>query len=351
MVNSTGFLWPQTNRKLMQRRIQNKELPNLSLNEIQQIIVDLGWVIKCIAAFLGFGNFRKIEEEIMYFFNGSNTQKLSNKYDFLNLCSKLGYHTPKQILIAKNDSLSKRVQMFKEEFNEDGFGFYLKPVSGYAGKGIRVLKTREEVESILDNISGDYIIEEAVNINKEFRYILYIDPDWNKWHMAFEKTRSYIIGDGKSTLATLVLKSNIIPTRRKLILMKKKFFYLKQVLAKGEKIQLENTCSYGKLPSELEINALDKIIPNLIFDLEKNIGHKLPILCFDLGVTSPLKNNLTLSELMKIVIPFECQMPFSPLAHFKFMKNGFGPFFDFYRMLYLDMMNTINKRIEKNKGG
>lgn len=54
---------------------------------------------------------------------------------------------------------------------------------------------------------------------------------------------------------------------------------------------------------------------------------------------------------MKIVIPFECQMPFSPLAHFKFMKNGFGSFFDFYKMLYLDMIDILNKRIEKNKFG
>ena len=43
-------------------------------------------------------------------------------------------------------------------------------------------------------------------------------------------------------------------------------------------------------------------------------------------------------------------MPFSPFAHFKFMANGFGPFVDFYRMLLVDLGDTINERLGKEMG-
>ena len=133
-----------------------------------------------------------------------------------------------------------------------------------------------------------------------------------------------------------------------MFLFRKKFSLLNQILPKGEKLQLENVCTYGTLPSEIEMNALDKFVPIFISDLEKNIGHKLPILCFDLGITTPLKPNMEFEELKKIITPFECQMPFSPLAHFKFMTNSLGPLVDFYRMLIVDMMDTVNERINKN---
>ena len=350
MVSSGKFLWPQENRKLMQERIQSRPSSSRPLwRKVHQSIEDIVLVVRCLKAFFGFGDFKKIEDEMMYLFNGPHTDKFADKYQFLKLCSELGYRIPRQILITKNESLTERRRIFEKSFTDDGYGFYVKPVGGYAGKGIRVLKTRAEVSSILGEISEDCVIEETINIDKEIRYVLYVDPDGNKWHMSFEKIRPVVVGNGKSSVGKLILKDKEIPFRRKLILFNKKLNLLGRILSKGESLQLENIGTYGELPSEIEIDALDKFVPVFISDLERNIGHKLPILCFDLGITAPLKKNLTFEELRKIITPFECQMPFSPLAHFKFMPNGFGPFVDFYRMLIVDMMDTVNERLDKEK--
>ena len=269
---------------------------------------------------------------------------LSDKYHFLEACKKNGFTVPNQILIQGNETLEVRKKLFEEKFKEDGFGFYLKPVGGYLGKGIRVFKTRNEVLDILHEINQKTVIEDAINIDKEFRYILYKDPDGNNWHMSFEKIRFYVIGDGKSSIFKLIIKNDFIPWRRKLALFKNKYSLMRRVVPKNEKIMLENRCSYGRLPTDKEMYSLDKYAPILIEKLEKEVNHKLPIICFDLGVEKSLDKDRDFDELNKIIIPFECQLPFSPLAHFKFMKGGFWPFLEFYKMLIMDMADIVHKR-------
>jgi hypothetical protein len=346
MQGSDKYLWPQENRTLMKERIKKNRLNvKFSLKRFFRLFPDFLLLNKTLLAFLGIGNFKKMELKLMYIFNGRGTQALSDKYHFLEICHKLNFGAPNQILLMGDESSEERKKLFLEKFNEDGFGFYIKPVGGYLGKGIRVLNTRDEVLNVINEIKEKTVIEDAINIDKEFRYILYKDPDGNNWHMSFEKIRFYVIGDGKSNIFNLIIKNNFIPWRRKIALFKNKFRLMIRIVPKNEKVMLENRCSYGRLPSNGEISALDKYAPVLINKLEKEIGHKLPIICFDLGVKKPLKKDMDFGKLNAIIAPFECQLPFSPLAHFKFMKGGFWPFLDFYKMLVGDMFDTVNKRI------
>lgn len=346
MGTNEKYLWPQDNRELMRERLHKNPVGvKFILKRITRLPKDFIILAKTLFAFVGIGSFKKMELKLMHMFNGKGTEILSDKYHFLETCEKLGYKTPKQILIMGDEKIEDRKKKFSQKFTEDGFGFYIKPVGGYLGKGIRVLKTREEVLNVIHEINEKTVIEDAINIDKEFRYILYKDPDGNNWHMVFEKIRYWVKGDGKSNIFTLIIKNDFIPWRRKLALFKNKFKLLRRVVPKDEKAQLENRCSYGRLPTDMEISSLDKLVPVLIKDLENDIGHKLPILCFDIGVTKPLEKEYDFHELKKIITPFECQLPFSPLAHFKFMPNGFGPFVDFYKMLVMDMADKVHKRM------
>lgn len=353
MVNSEKYLWPEENRQLMRERAKNVRHTSLPPSQKKhRRWLDIKLAARAWLAFKGLGDFRKIEREMMYVINGSATEALADKYEFLKLCARLGYRIPRQILVKKGESLESEREEFQKAFKEDGYGFFIKPEAGYVGKGIRIVKTRQEVLDILGEINEDTVIEETINIDKEFRYILYVDPDGNRWHMAFQKVRPEVVGDGQSTIVALIFKDKQIPFGRKLRLAKRNFNRLNKVLPKGERVRLSNigtpeSGSYMKIPTTFEMAALDLFVPRFISHLEEDMGHKLPILCFDLGVTEPLNDQMTFEEIKKIVTPFECQMPFSPYAHFKFIPNGFGPMIEFYKMLLTDMTDRIGERLEK----
>lgn len=352
MSDSQKVLWPQENRQFMKERIKHaRSIPIAPWQKIHRQILYIKLIARAWIAFKGFGDFRKIEKEVMHVFNGSSTEMLADKYRFLKLCSRLGYRIPKQILVRKGQSIESKRMDFQNAFNEDVFGFFIKPESGYVGKGIKILKTRQEVLSILEEITEDTVIEETINIDKEFRYILYVDRDENRWHLTFQKVRPEIVGDGKSTVGKLIYRDKEIPFQRKVRLARRNFKILGKVLSNKEKIRLSNigtpeSGSYMKIPNNSELAALDLFVPRFISDLEKDVGHKLPLLCFDLGILKPLSDTQTFEEIKKIVTPFECQMPFSPYAHFKFIPHGFGPMIEFYRMMLLDMDKVISKRLE-----
>ena len=342
MSGSQKFLWPQENGELMRKRTK-KVHPKW--REIQ-------FALEAYAAFRGLGNFRKLEVETMRLMNGENTEVLADKYKFLQLCASLGYRIPKQILVRAGENEEAGRKEFEKTFTEDGFGFYIKPEGGFVGKGIKIVKTRQDVVDLLPKIAEDTVIEENINIDKEFRYILYVDPDGNRWHLVFQKVRPEVTGDGKSSIFELIIKKSEIPWKRKWRLFGRNWKILGKVLSKGEIKRLANigipeAGMYGRLPNASEMAALDLFGSKLIADLEKSIGHGLPILCFDLGVLKSLNEELTLAQIKKIVTPFECQMPFSPYAHFKFIPHGFGPMIEFYRMLLSDMNEVINRRLEK----
>lgn len=354
MIPPDKFLWPHEHKRLLTERARRKTTnkPRPFWQSVHRKYLFLAVFVRDFYALWVSKKVAKNELEGMYLFNGRSAEPLANKYHFLEVAAKLGYHTPKQIMIKANEPIAEKLAAFEKSFPQQLQEFYFKPLDGFGGNGIFIFKSRAEAKGHLPKINADYVIEESLKINTEFRYIRYVDAEGNIWRMAYEKARPIVVGNGHSTIRQLLLGKNRIPEKSREIVIKRKTIDLSEVPAKNERVQLADMgfVQYGafeKLPEKEETEALDLFMSKFISDLEKHTGNQIPLLCFDMAVLAPLHKDLNFKESLPLFVPLECQMPFDPTAYFKYIPDKLRTFYWFYEMLFKDRLNGIEDRLEK----
>ena len=91
--------------------------------------------------------------------------------------------------------------------NQYSFPIVIKPNIGERGKGVHILKNKEELAQVLDGLSVDYLVQEFVD-GEEYGVFYYREPNKAIGEI-FSVTRKIYLsikGDGKHTLEELILK-------------------------------------------------------------------------------------------------------------------------------------------------
>src|SRR3989338_7056716 len=113
--------------------------------------------------------------------NGEGSEVLSNKYTFVETAKNLGYPSQKQVLIEKGVSADVRSARINDEFTHFDQAVFLKPVGRAGGHGIKIT-TASDAGRLLENEKYDYVVQEAVNVDREYRYMTYQDGERSEEH-------------------------------------------------------------------------------------------------------------------------------------------------------------------------
>lgn len=286
--------------------------------------------------------------EIMRKINGEGTEVLVNKYLFIELTRVLGYAPLRQTLINTGESAQTCYAKIIAEFPDPEQVVFLKPLEGSSGRGIKII-TVGGTERLLGDITRDFVVQEAIQIGREYRYAIFQDGE-HSWRIAYEKTRPILQGDGQSTVKQL-LNSQQIPKSTRIATMVMNKQRLNQVLPCGESIQMlqigfPKKGNFEKMPGDIhKIENLDRFMARFIGDLEQSFGHKLPLLAFDIGVKDPsvLNGEYVFMTIQTNIIPFECQMPFTTFFYYKNVSKGLQTLVNFYNLMYRHPGLSTNK--------
>lgn len=259
------------------------------------------------------------DERVMRFLNGVGSERLARKFDFVNTVREIGYSAPRQLFIARaTDEGTLHALMNSAGFV--GNEAYWKPTSGRWGAGIRVLPIGDvPSRRLLDK--DDYILQEKIAAKEDFRYWRINPQDQDvSWRHCYRSFRTDVIGDGKSTIFELLGRQQNVPAMAKALVAGRNIASLMQVPRDGETVELVKVAhnirgAYFERPDERRIEYLDRFMAHFTKDLENNIGHALPILCFDIGIVDPRVFSVPfdLEKMKQSVVFFECQMPFNPV--------------------------------------
>lgn len=158
-----------------------------------------------------------------------------SKFDVLNLVPST--HRPKTILI----SLPTKVDEVMHRLRDSGMTFPLifKPDLGERGWMVRKIKSEADVAAYLSEIKINFLAQELVDLPLEFGifYVRYPNQPAGRVTSIVGKEMLTVVGDGKKTLAELILEKE----RAKLQwqILKEKFRdQLSRVLSVDEKIEL-----------------------------------------------------------------------------------------------------------------
>lgn len=274
--------------------------------------------------------FPNIHEEIMAFLDGNKVAPLANKFHFIEILAKMnkGYLIPHQILVSPNHKETTKILSTISSWKTTKI--YCKPLTGDNARGIKVVSP-QELPKIIGNLKEDYIFQEGLPFQKEYRWAISYGKDGIVRRLCFEKVRPIIKGNGKTPLIWLILTDKNMTIRSKLVNLLRQYKNLLKILPQNEIYLVTPSAnppmgSYEQTVTDKKIiKHLDIFMLNLIHDLQNYIGVKhLPLICFDVGTLGPETQG------KKTIVPLECQMPFSALAYFMKYKHSIARFLDFY---------------------
>jgi len=75
---------------------------------------------------------------------------------------------------------------------------------------------------------------------------------------------------------------------------------------------------------EQRVANVDRFMHEFLSDLQTEIGHPLPFLCFDIGFrdASVLDRPYDHEAIKASMVPFECQMPFTVIGYIRHSRNN-----------------------------
>ncbi|HLD01282.1 MAG TPA: hypothetical protein VJC10_00235 [Patescibacteria group bacterium] len=267
------------------------------------------------------------QENMMSMINGDEALVLADKVTFHGLVQDMGYAVPKQFVSDPARTAEENRELVEETFPDPSQQIFCKPVTGGGGRGASIIPA-QDIDQFLSE-HPDYILQEKIPVEKEFRYIRQIDHTNKRiWRIAYERVKPTVVGDGKSSVWHLIQDAPM-PFRMKFFASLGNASSLRDIPGAGELRELSVAAnppkgSYEELPSDQEVANLDKFMERFTRDLEERVGSELPTLCFDLGVTDKtvLEGAYDFERMKEAIVPFECQMPFSSLAYFAKLKGS-----------------------------
>ncbi len=107
---------------------------------------------------------------------------------------------------ASSESKIEQVEIFLMN-HQLSYPIVLKPDAGERGRGVNIPKNEEELQHILSELNGDYIVQEFID-GEEYGIFYYRFPEEEKGTIFSVTKKEYLhlTGDGKHTLEELILK-------------------------------------------------------------------------------------------------------------------------------------------------
>lgn len=200
-----------------------------------------------------------IRSRSFFFFSASNPQIPmggmlgESKYDILKSIPQA--FTPRTILV--NLPTTKEQVMQKMKFHGFMFPVIFKPDLGERGRMVRKIRSEEEIEVYLQEISISFIIQEFVDLPLEFGvfYRRYPSEENGEVTSIVMKQMLFVEGDGRATLRELILTKD----RAKLQWDKLQQVYadqLNRILSPGEKLELVSIGNHALGTTFLDGNHL-----------------------------------------------------------------------------------------------
>lgn len=148
-------------------------------------------------------------------------------------------YLPKTIFVEPTDS-SAAVQT-KVAVEQMGFPLIIKPDMGERGKGVKILRTEQELQKALGSFKERMLLQVYEDLPMEFGVMYSRKADEPKGMISSVVVKEFPVleGDGKHTLLQLIL-SNLRARFSYRIHIRKFADRLDEVLAKGEKLRLVN---------------------------------------------------------------------------------------------------------------
>jgi len=255
-------------------------------------------------------------------YNGEGSEKLADKYEFIKTVEEIGYPVQKQGLVTPDQITEQRAEELKK-FTDPEQTVICKPRDGKGGQGIVEMKVRD-LSDFLAGIGREYIVQEKVDHQAEIRYAREIDKESESTIRIYdEKDIPKLQGDGEKTKRQLIRESQM-PRSSKYATRFLNKSDLDTVVPEGGVMHVSRLGVPQK--DELEwrpenrqrVQNMDTFMRHFLSDLQANIGHQMPLLCFDIGVkdmslldTEYKSDEAAISALRNNFIFFELQMPFT----------------------------------------
>ena len=244
-------------------------------------------------------------------YNGTYNGNMHIKYDFGELIRELNFRSPEQVLFDHTKSLDVQWQQLAQFFDAQG-EVLCKPLYGEQGKGIVVIANRSELRDFLSSSSEEYLVQEFVPPVKDVRYI-YHKAYGVTYRVCYEKRRTIVIGDGKSTVLDLIKSHSELPKHLKQKMLKKNKHRSSEVLKNGveECLALTGNISngaYSVLVKNKELEAIDHVMLTLIDRMKAEKGISLSTYCFDIGTLVEFDENTPYR--IEDFVFYEFQIPF-----------------------------------------
>ena len=138
-------------------------------------------------------------------FKGESKKEI---YDGLKHSNKAAQHLPAYTLLNKELSPSDRLILASRFIDQNGLQYpiVIKPDAGERGKGVSIIYSHDEMETVLLKTETDIIMQEFVT-GDEISIFYYRYPNCGRGHIfsITEKHFPYAIGDGRSKVEDLIL--------------------------------------------------------------------------------------------------------------------------------------------------
>ncbi|MDQ3190807.1 MAG: cyanophycin synthetase [Bacteroidota bacterium] len=224
---------------------------------------------------LGYGiNQKRVQATITSSTSNIAVDLACNKEETKYLLEKANIPTPKGRIISREQSLAAAIDSL-------GFPLVIKPINGNHGKGATInIKTEKEAIDALNaaqKYSKSVIVEKFIQ-GSDFR-LLVVNY---KLVAAAKRTPAHIVGDGKSTIQTLINIINSDPRRgygheknltairvddMTLNILKENDFTLDSILAQGETLYLKSTANLSTGGTATDVT--DLVHPSNVFLAER----------------------------------------------------------------------------------
>jgi membrane protein DedA with SNARE-associated domain len=131
-----------------------------------------------------------------------------SKFDILRSMTDSAEHVARSVLVPAYGSRSRRAAIVRKfmEAARLSYPIVLKPDRGQRGAGVAVVRSQSELIAVLDSTPVDLVAQEYI-AGLEFGVFYYRHPSERRGHIfsLTDKRFPMVIGDGHSTLETLIL--------------------------------------------------------------------------------------------------------------------------------------------------
>jgi len=244
-------------------------------------------------------------------YNGAYNGNMHIKYDFGELIRELNFKSPQQVRFDHGKPFEAQWQQIASFFDVHG-KVLCKPAYGEQGKGIVEIAERSELQAFLKSSAEEYLVQEFVRPVKDARYIYHRDADVT-YRICYEKRRTIVKGDGKSTVLDLIKSHPELPKHLKRKMLKTNKRRSSDFLANGVEECLARTGNisngaYSILIKNKELAAIDYVMLTLIDKLKAEKGIALSTYCFDIGTLKSFDENTPYR--IEDLVFYEFQIPF-----------------------------------------